>query len=179
MVEVECVICHNTLNEYFKDDPPTVWRDSIWNRANERKGSRMKKTLKKTLFSAWVFLLIASLFGCTKKPEVTYVDTLPCDQASGFTWVARAGNDDTGQVYIGQTYRDDETYAFMGASGVLENAFAGVVPGVATVRLYYVHALDWDGSNSSAKGTAYYEFMVYDDLTIRLLYSEIELPDEF
>ena len=139
----------------------------------------MKKTLKKTLFTAWVFLLIASLFGCTKKPEVTYVDTLPCDQASGFTWVARAGNDDTGQVYIGQTYRDDETYAFMGASGVLENAFAGVVPGVATVRLYYVHALDWDGSNSSAEGTAYYEFMVYDDLTIRLLYSEIELPDEF
>ena len=139
----------------------------------------MKKTLKKTLFTAWVFLLIASLFGCTKKPEVTYVDTLPCDQASGFTWVARVGNDDTGQVYIGQTYRDDETYAFMGASGVLENAFAGVVPGVATVRLYYVHALDWDGSNSSAKGTAYYEFMVYDDLTIRLLYSEIELPDEF
>ena len=149
------------------------------NRASLRKGSAMKRLLKKTLLFALTALLFASFFGCAKKPEVTYVDTLPCDQASGFTWVARAGGDDTGEVYIGQTYRDDETYAFMGASGVLENAFAGVVPGIATVRLYYVHALDWDGSNSSAEGTAYYEFMVYEDLTIRLLYSEIELPDEY
>ena len=139
----------------------------------------MIQTRKKALLFALILLLIASLFGCAKKPEVTYVDTLPSDQANGFSWVARAGSGDTGQVYIGQTYREDETYAFMGASGVLENAFAGVVPGIATVRLYYVHALDWDGSNSSAKGTAYYEFMVYEDLTIRLLYSEIELPDEY
>ena len=149
------------------------------NRAPLRKGSAMIQTLKRSLLFALILLLVASLFGCAKKPEVTYVDTLPSDQANGFSWVARAGSDDTGQVYIGQTYRDDETYAFMGASGVLENAFAGVVPGIATVRLYYVHALDWDGSNSSAKGTAYYEFMVYEDLTIRLLYSEIELPDEY
>ena len=145
------------------------------NRPRLRKGSAMKKTL----LLAFVALMIVSLFGCRKKPEVTYVDTLPCDQASGYTWVARSSASDTGQVYIGQTYRDDETYALMGASGVLENAFAGVVPGIATVRLYYVHALDWDGSNSSATGTAYYEFLVYDDLTISLLYSEIELPDEF
>ena len=135
--------------------------------------------MKKTLLIVLLAVMIASLFGCRKKPEVTFIDTLPCDQVSGYTWVARSSSGDTGQVYIGQTYRDDETYALMGASGVLENAFAGVVPGVATVRLYYVHALDWDGSNSSAKGTAYYEFLVYDDLTISLLYSEIELPDEF
>ncbi len=135
--------------------------------------------MKKALLTAFLAVMIASLFGCGKKPEITYVDTLPCDQASGYTWVARSSSDDTGQVYIGQTYRDDETYALMGASGVLENAFAGVVPGIATVRLYYVHSIDWDGSNSSATGTAYYEFLVYDDLTIRLLYSEIELPDEF
>ena len=135
--------------------------------------------MKKIWLSALLTLMIFSLIGCGKKPEVTYVDTLPCDQASGYTWVARANSKNTGQVYIGQTYRDDETYALMGASGVLENAFAGVIPGVATVRLYYVHALDWDGYNSSAKGTAYYEFLVYEDLTIRLLYSEIELPDEF
>jgi hypothetical protein len=135
--------------------------------------------MKKLLLSASVVLMILSLFGCGKKPEVTYVDTLPCDQANGYTWVARASSENTGQVYIGQTYRDDETYALMGASGVLENAFAGVIPGIATVRLYYVHALDWDGLNSSAEGTAYYEFLVYEDLTIRLLYSEIELPDEF
>ena len=139
----------------------------------------MVKLLKKAILLILITLLLGSVLACEKKPEVTYVDTLPCDQARGFTWVARAGNDDTGEVYIGQTYRDDETYALMGASGVLENAFAGVVPGIATVRLYYVHALDWDGSNSSAEGTAYYEFMVYDDLTIRLLYSEIELPDEY
>jgi hypothetical protein len=50
---------------------------------------------------------------------------------------------------------------------------------VAAVRLYYVHPLTWDGSNSEARGTAYYEFLVYEDFTIRLLYSEIELPDEF
>jgi len=145
------------------------------NRPRQRKGSAMRKTLLIALFA----LIIASLFGCRKEPEVTYVDTLPCDQASGYTWVARSSADDTGQVYIGQTYRDDETYELMGASGVLENAFAGVVPGIATVRLYYVHAIDWDGYNSSATGTAYYEFLVYDDLTISLLYSEIELPDEF
>lgn len=145
------------------------------NRPHTRKGSLMKKSL----LSALIALMILSLFGCGKKPEVTYVDTLPCDQASGYTWVARANSKSTGQVYIGQTYRDDETYALMGASGVLENAFAGVIPGVASVRLYYVHSLDWDGSNSSAKGTAYYEFLVYEDLTIRLLYSQIELPDEF
>ena len=145
------------------------------NRVHPRKGSVMKKTLLIALLA----VMLTSLIGCRKKPEVTFVDTLPCDQASGYTWVARASSKDTGQVYIGQTYRDDETYALLGASGVLENAFAGVVPGIATVRLYYVHALDWDGSNSSAEGTAYYEFLVYDDLTIRLLYSEIELPDEF
>jgi hypothetical protein len=145
------------------------------NRPRLRKGSVMKKTL----LIALIALTIASLFGCRKKPEISYVDTLPCDQASGYTWVARCGVNDTGQIYIGQTYREDDTYALMGANGVLENAFAGVVPGIATVRLYYVHALDWDGFNSSAEGTAYYEFLVYDDLTISLLYSEIELPDEF
>jgi hypothetical protein len=145
------------------------------NRAHVRKGSSMKKSALIALLA----LMILSLVGCGKKPEITYVDTLPCDQVSGYTWVARASSQNTGQVYIGQTYRDDETYAFMGASGVLENAFAGVTPGVATVRLYYVHAIDWDGSNSSAEGTAYYEFLVYEDLTIRLLYSEIELPDKF
>jgi hypothetical protein len=135
--------------------------------------------MKKMLLAAWIALMIFSLIGCRRKPEITYIDTLPCDQASGYTWVARSSAANTGQVYIGQTYRDDETYALMGASGVLENAFAGVVPGVAAVRLYYVHPLTWDGSNSEARGTAYYEFLVYEDFTIRLLYSEIELPDEF
>ena len=135
--------------------------------------------MKKIGLSALLALMILSLFGCGKKPEVTYVDTLPCDQASGYSWVARANSKNTGQVYIGQTYRDDETYQMMGASGVMENQFAGVVPGIATVRLYYVHESDWDGINSGALGTAYYEFQVYDDLTIRLLYSEIELPDSY
>jgi hypothetical protein len=155
--------------------------NSRYGGANNRNHPRLRKgsAMRKTLLLALIALMIVSLFGCRKKPEVTYVDTLPCDQASGYTWVARSSAKDTGQVYIGQTYRDDETYALMGASGVLENAFAGVVPGIATVRLYYVHALDWDGYNSSAEGTAYYEFLVYDDLTISLLFSEIELPDEF
>ena len=83
--------------------------------------------MKKIWLSALLTLMIFSLIGCGKKPEVTYVDTLPCDQASGYTWVARANSKNTGQVYIGQTYRDDETYALMGASGVLENAFAGSI----------------------------------------------------
>ena len=135
--------------------------------------------MKKTLLIALVAALCLSLFGCRKKPETLFIDTLPCDQASGYTWIARASSGNTGQVFIDQIYRDDETYALLGASGVLENDFAGVEPGVATIRLYYVHESDWDGFNSSALGTAYYEFLVYDDLTISLLYSEIELPKTF
>ena len=98
------------------------------NRAPLRKGSAMIQTLKRSLLFALILLLVASLFGCAKKPEVTYVDTLPSDQANGFSWVARAGSDDTGQVYIGQTYRDDETYAFMGASGVLKTLLQVLCP---------------------------------------------------
>lgn len=135
--------------------------------------------MKKTLLIALLVAMSLSLLGCKKKPEGLFVDTLPCDQASGYTWVARTSDGDTGMVYIEQFYRDDETYALLGASGVMENQFAGVVPGVATVRLYYVHESDWDGLNSGADGTAYYEFLVYDDLTISLLYSEVELPDSF
>ncbi|MEZ4508642.1 MAG: hypothetical protein R2881_03030 [Eubacteriales bacterium] len=96
--------------------------------------------MKKTLLIALFALIIASLFGCRKEPEVTYVDTLPCDQAGGYTWVARSSADDTGQVYIGQTYRDDDLRTH-GRERRAGNAFAGVVPGIATVRLYYVHAL--------------------------------------
>ena len=135
--------------------------------------------MKKTLLIGLLIAMSVLLFGCKKNPEGVFVDTLPCDQAAGYTWIARAGAGDTGQVYLEQTYRDDETYQMMGASGVMENQFAGVVPGIATVRLYYVHESDWDGINSGALGTAYYEFQVYDDLTIRLLYSEIELPDSY
>lgn len=135
--------------------------------------------MKKTLLIALVIAVSLSLFGCKKKSEGLFIDTLPCDQADGYTWVARASKGDTGEVYLEQFYRDDETYALLGASGVMENQFAGFTPGVAAVRLYYVHEADWDGFNSSADGTAYYEFMVYDDLTISLLYSEVELPDTF
>ncbi len=135
--------------------------------------------VKRMLLVALIAAMALSLFGCKKKPEASYVDTLPCDQASGYTWVARAISGSTGQVHIEQTYQNDETYALLGASGVLENAFSGVTPGVATIRLYYVHAADWDGFNSSAEGTAYYEFLVYEDLTISLLYSQVELPDGF
>ncbi len=135
--------------------------------------------MKKTLLFAIIIAVSLSLFGCKKKPETMFIDTLPCDQASGYTWVARTSSGDTGKVFVDQIYRDDDTYALLGASGVMENDFAGVVPGVATVRLYYVHEVDWNGFNSSAEGTAYYEFIVYDDLTISLLYSEVELPDTF
>ncbi|MEA4870385.1 MAG: hypothetical protein VB062_07080 [Christensenella sp.] len=135
--------------------------------------------MKKPLLIGLLIAMCVLLFGCKKKPEGLFVDTLPCDQAGGYTWVARASAGDTGQVYIEQAYRNDETYELMGASGVMENQFAGVVPGIATVRLYYVHESDWDGINSGADGTAYYEFLVYDDLTISLLYSEVELPDTF
>ncbi len=135
--------------------------------------------MKKTLLLLWIAAVCVLFLGCKKKPDVSFVDTLPCDQANGYTWVARGGSGDTGKVIIDQIYRDDDTYELLGVSGVLENDFAGVIPGVATMRLYYVHAEDWDGLNSSADGTAYYEFLVYDDLTISLLYSEVELPDNF
>ena len=135
--------------------------------------------MKKTLLIAITVIVCLSLFGCKKKPETMYIDTLPCDQTGGYTWVARISSGDTGKVFVDQIYRDDDTYALLGASGVMENEFAGVSPGIATVRLYYVNVADWDGLNSSADGTAYYEFLVYDDLTISLLYSEIELPDRY
>ena len=140
-----------------------------------RKGKRMKKTLL-LIFGA---VLLFGLVACRKPPEPNFVDTLPCNQVKGFTWVARSNPGDTGEVYLTQTYRDDETYELLGASGVLENAFVGMQPGVATIRLYYVYPDTWDGLNSSAEGTAYYEFLVYEDLTISLLYSEVEFPDSF
>ena len=168
-------MCDNTLMLLIDLNPSKLWLHSQERIESSRKGKRMKKTLLIGLLIAMGVLL----FGCKKKPEGMFVDTLPCDQAAGYTWIARASNGDTGQVFIEQTYRDDETYKMMGASGVTENQFAGVVPGIATVRLYYVHESDWDGINSGATGTAYYEFLVYDDLTISLLYSEIELPDSY
>ncbi len=124
-------------------------------------------------------VLLLGLSGCRKPPEPNFVDTLPCNQSSGYTWIARSNAGDTGKVALTQTYRDDETYALLGASGVLENAFVGVTPGVATIRLYYAHPDLWSGLNSDADGTAYYEFLVYDDLTISLLYSEVEFPESF
>jgi hypothetical protein len=135
--------------------------------------------MKKALLIALLAVIAVSLFGCRKKPEESFVDTLPCNQAGGYTWVARSTAGDTGQVYIEQAYRDDDTYTMLGASGVLENMFYGVVPGVATIRLYYVDQTNWNGSNSDTMGTAYYEFLIYDDLTISLLYSEVHLPDSF
>jgi len=135
--------------------------------------------MKKTLLMIFALFLLFGLIACRKTPEPNYVETLPCDQADGFTWVARSNSGDTGKVSLTQTYRDEETYQLLGASGVLENAFVGMEPGVATIRLYYVHPDTWDGLNSSADGTAYYEFLVYEDLTISLLYSEVEFPDSF
>ncbi len=135
--------------------------------------------MKKSLLIALLLSLALLLPGCKKAHEITFIDTLPCDQADGYTWVARSTAGDTGQIFLEQTYREDETYALLGASGVLENEFAGVVPGYSIIRLYYVHASTWDGSNSDALGTAYYEFLIYDDLTISLLYSEVELPDSY
>lgn len=144
--------------------------------------------MRKTMRSNQTLLLFACLFalalvfalaGCRKPPEPNFVDTLPCNNARGYTWIARSNAGDTGKVALTQTYRDDETYALLGASGVLENAFVGVTPGVATIRLYYANPDDWSGYNSDADGTAYYEFLVYEDLTISLLYSEVEFPDSF
>ena len=135
--------------------------------------------MKKTLLIILIAAICVTIFGCKKKTETLFVDTLPCDQASGYTWVARVSGGDTGKIFIDQIYREDETYALLGASGVMENDFVGVEPGVVTVRLYYVHEADWDGFNSSAEGTAYYEFLIREDLTINLLYSEVELPDSF
>jgi hypothetical protein len=133
------------------------------------------KRLMLVLFAA----AAVSLCACSKTPEISYVDTLPCDAENGYTWVAKLVRGSTGEVNLTQTYLDDDTYALLGASGVLENAFTGITPGLAIVRLYYVDPDEWDGYRSSASGVAYYEFQVYEDLTITLLYSEVELPDSF
>ena len=151
----------------------------LWNRGENRRCGRKGKRMKKTLLLLLCFATLAALFGCRKAPEPNYVDTLPCDQESGYTWIARSNPGDTGEVALTQTCRDEETYELLGASGVLENAFVGVTPGVATIRLYYAHPEGWSGFKSDADGTAYYEFLVYEDLTISLLYSEVEFPDSF
>lgn len=135
----------------------------------------MKKKAILLVFAA----VLVCLCACTKAPEPSYTDTLPCNPSGGFTWIAKLVSGSTGEVGLTQTYSEDETYALMGASGVLENAFTGTSPGLAIIRMYYVCPDDWDGLRSSADGVAYYEFEVYDDLTIRLLYSEVELPDSF
>lgn len=135
--------------------------------------------MKKALLFITIAALVLAMCGCRKSPEPSYVDTLPCDEADGYSWVARSNPGDTGKVALTQTYRDDETYELLGASGVLENAFVGTEPGVATIRMYYVEPDTWDGFKSESSGTAYYEFLVYEDLTISLLYSEIEFPDTF
>jgi len=127
-----------------------------------------------------VFAVVAvSLCACSKTPEISFVDTLPCNAADGYTWVAKLVRGSTGEVNLAQTYTDDDAFALLGATGLLENAFTGVTPGIAIVRMYYVDPDEWDGYRSSASGVAYYEFQVYDDLTISLLYSEVELPDTF
>ena len=140
-----------------------------------KRGTSKLKRLVLVLF----VVLAVSLCACSKTPELSFVDTLPCDAVDNYTWVAKLVRGSTGEVNLAQTYRDDDTYELLGASGVLENAFTGVTPGIAIVRLYYVNPDEWDGYRSSALGVAYYEFHVYEDLTISLLYSEVELPDSF
>ena len=135
--------------------------------------------MKKKRILALLLAVFALLCACNQEHDPSYTDTLPCDEQSGYTWVARLVSGSTGAVNIAQTYKTDDTYALVGASGVLENEFTGVTTGLAIVRLYYVDPLTWDGLRSSAEGVAYYEFEVYDDLTIRLLYSEVELPDSY
>lgn len=128
------------------------------------------------LWLAGAFLLLCA---CARAAKPEFTDTLPCNAEDGYTWLVYESADSIGHIDTEQTYREDETYAMLGAPGVLENVFRGVSPGLVTVRLYYVHAEDWDGLRSSAHGAAYYEFQVYDDLSIRLLYSEVEFPDRF
>lgn len=135
--------------------------------------------MRKKRILALLLAVFVLLSACNHAHEASYTDTLPCDEKSGYTWIARLVSGSTGDVNITQTFSADDTYALMGASGVLENAFTGVTPGLAIVRLYYVNPDTWDGLRSSAEGVAYYEFEVYDDLTIRLLYSEVELPDSY
>ncbi len=135
----------------------------------------MKRSIAALVLAAFLF----ALFGCAEPAEPAFVDTLPCNAQSGYTWVIFKSAGNTGDIDAEQTYRDDETYAQLGASGVLENTFTGVSPGKVTLRLYYVQPDSWNGLRSSADGAAYYEFQVDDDLSIRLLYSEVEFPDGF
>lgn len=135
--------------------------------------------MKKGLVIALTGMLLLALSACARSAEPAFTDTLPCDADGGYSWIISETADNTGDVEAEQVYRDDETYAMLGAPGVLETTFRGVVPGFVTVRLYYVHPDAWDGLRSSADGAAYYEFQVCDDLSIRLLYSEVEFPDRF
>lgn len=169
------MMCDNTLDEKQYRQTPKKRKPAPRRRRIDPEGARMKKKRILALLFAMVLLLCA----CNQERDPSYTDTLPCDEKSGYTWVARLVSGSTGAVNISQTYSADDTYALMGASGILENAFTGVTPGLAIVRLYYVNPLTWDGLRSSAEGVAYYEFEVYDDLTIRLLYSEVELPGSY
>ena len=166
------MICDNTLSD---ESSETIRSERpLRTPTSDSEGKRMKKRLLPVLF----VMMFALLCACGKPHDASFTDTLPYSSKSGYTWVARLVSGSTGEVGISQTYRADETYALMGADGVIENVFTGLTPGVAIVRLYYVDA-SWDGFRSTASGVAYYEFEVYDDLTINLLYSEVELPDTF
>lgn len=166
------MICDNTLS----DETQETYRSErpLRTPTSNSEGKRMKKRLIPLVLAVMLVLLC----GCDKPHDVSFTDTLPYSSKSGCSWVARLVSGSTGEVGISQTYRSDETYAPMGADGVIENVFTGLTPGIAIVRLYYVDA-SWDGFRSTAAGVAYYEFEVYDDLTINLLYSEVELPDTY
>ncbi len=131
-----------------------------------------------------VLLLIVSICllccsCCTHQSgaQPTFSDTLPCNANDGNVWLAieRVGN--TGDVDILQTYIEDDTFAPLGATGYNAIRFEGVSPGNVVVRLYYVSAAGWTGVHSDVNGAAYYEFQVLNDLSIKLLYSEVEFPD--
>jgi len=75
--------------------------------------------------------MLVFLCACNKPHDASFTDTLPYDSKSGCSWVARLVSGSTGEVGISQTYRADETYALMGADGVIENVFTGLTPGIA------------------------------------------------
>ena len=166
------MICDNTLSDEIHEN--TRSERPLHSPTSQSEGKRMKKKL----ISVLIAVMLVFLCACNKPHDASFTDTLPYSSKSGYTWVARLVSGSTGEVGISQTYRADETYALMGADGVIENVFTGLTPGIAIVRLYYVDA-SWDGFRSSASGVAYYEFEVYSDLTINLQYSEVELPDTF
>lgn len=129
---------------------------------------------------ALLLCMLCAFAGCKAAPETdAYTDSLPASSKSGRKWMVYVLMDSTGDVAISQSTAENDAYAMLGADSRTEHLIVGTEPGQVNIRMYYVDPAEWTGFRSDAYGVAYYELLIDDDLSIRLLYSEVELPEEY